>query len=515
VFGKLMAGDRGLLARRGPTLAAFVAAVAAVPSLRLPLLSDDWAHVAGAAEGLFRHTPYGYFRPLCAVTYWIEWQIWGSAPVAYHLGNLVLAAAAAALVVVLIRRYTGDGLLAGAAGLLFALHPYHTENVAWIAARSDLLSGLLFLWAALAYDRWRDTLRRLPVAPLILYEAAMLAKESAVILPGLLLVLGVFDSHRRPRLAEWMRGYLPLLGLGLVHFLLLRPQALGELAFGPLQWIGAWKRNLLFFSTSAILPPQTEFLEARPLLWWIAAAVIAGALLVAARAGSGRIPPVIWPAAAAFVVLLGPSLISFQQRFFFLPSAAAAVVLGALLLAAGRRVGGVVAGLLVIGWSVAAVELWTGWYTAGRASVRFMNGLVQASMTAGVDEIVVAAMPHRVHGTPVRTDFTKVLPVAGGRAVTVHSAAEIDYPTDRADALAEPRASAIRRGPGYVEVRLQIVRGRYSGYVWPPLPTDSDRLDEDWATILVQDAGELLVRIPDKPGRMAYVWIRGRFEPLY
>ena len=155
-----MAGDRGLLARRGPMLAAFVAAVAAAPSLWLPLLSADWAHVAGAAEGLFRHTPYGYFRPLCAVTYWIEWQIWGSAPIAYHLGSLILAAAAAALVVVLIRRYTNDAVLAGAAGLLFALHPYHSENVAWIAARSDLLSGLLLLWAALAYDRWRDTLPR-------------------------------------------------------------------------------------------------------------------------------------------------------------------------------------------------------------------------------------------------------------------------------------------------------------------------------------------------------------------
>jgi len=510
-----MASDRGFPAKHGPMLAAFVAAVAAVPSLRLPLLSDDWAHVAGAAEGLIRQTPYGYFRPLCSVTYWIEWQIWGLTPVAYHLGNLVLAAAAAALLVVLIRRYTGDAVLAGAAGVLFALHPYHSENVAWIAARSDLLSGLLLLWAALAYDRWRDTLRRLPVAPLILYEAAMLAKESAVVLPGLLLVLGVFDRKRRASIAEWMRGYLPLLGLGLVHFLLLRPQALGELAFGPLKWIGAWKRNLLLFSSSAILPPKTEFLVAWPLLSWTVAAVIVGALLVAARVGSGRIPRVIWPAAAAFLVLLGPSLISFQQRFFFLPSAAAAVALAALLLAARRRVGLLVAGLLVIGWSVAAVELWTGWYTAGRASARFMNDLVQASMPAGVDEIVVAAMPHRVHGTPVRTDFTKALPVAGGRAVTVHAAAEIDYPTDRADALAEPRASAIRRGPGYAEVRLRIVRGRYSGYVWPPLPADSDRLEEDWATIFVQDAGELRVRIPDKPGRMAYVWAHGSLEPLF
>ncbi len=500
---------------RGPLLAASVAAVAAAPSLCLPLLSDDWGHLAGAAEGLFWQTPYGYFRPLCAVTYWIEWRIWGSAPVAYHLGSLILAAATAALVVVLIRRYTDDAVLAGAAGLLFALHPYHSENVAWIAARSDLLSALLLLWAALAYDRWRDTLRQLPVLPLMLYEAALLSKESAVVLPGLLLVVGLFDRKRRPSIAEWMRGYLPLLCVALVHFLLLRPLALGDVGLAPLKWIGAWKSNLLFFSSAAILPAQTEFLGARPLLWWTVAALIAVALLVAARVGSGRIPPVVWPAAAAFVVLLGPSLISFQQRFFFLPSAAAALVLAALLRAAGRRVGAIAAGLLVIGWSVAAVELWTGWYAAGRASDRFMSELVRASMPAGVDEIVVAGMPHRVHGTPVRTDFTKVMTVAGGRPVSVRAAAEIDYPTDRADALADPRASAITRGPGYAEVRLQVVRGRYSGYVWPPLPAAGERLEEDWATTSVGEAGELRIRIPEKPGRVAYVWVRGALEPLF
>lgn len=507
-----MTGD--LPAKHGPALAASVAAVAGLPSLGLPLLSDDWAHLAGAAENLILETPYGYFRPLCQLTYWLEWQLFGLTPAAYHLGNLVLAASAAALVVVLIRRYTGDAFLAGIAGLFFALHPYHSENVAWIAARSDLLSGLLVIGAALAYDRWRDTSRGLPVLPLILYEAAMLAKENAVVLPGLLLVLGIFDSKRRPAIREWLRGYLPLVAIGLAHFLLLRPQALGDLAFGPLKWIDAWKRNLLFFSSSALLPAKTEFLVDRPLLTWIVAAFVAGALLVAARVVSGRIPPVIWPAAAAFVVLLGPSLISFQQRFLFLPGAAAALALAALLRAAGKRVGIAIACVLLVGWSVATVELWNGWYTAGRASTRFMNDLVQASLRDDVNEIVVAAMPHRVHGTPVRTEFSRALPLAGGRKVVVHAAGEIDYPNELSDALAKPRESAVERRADYSEVRLQIPRERYSGYVWPPLPPDGDRLDEDWGTIFVQNPDTLRIRIPRQPGRAAYLWTRGGLEAL-
>ncbi|PYT16501.1 MAG: hypothetical protein DMF51_04610, partial [Acidobacteria bacterium] len=36
---------------RGPTLAAMLAAVATLPGLWLPFLSDDWAHLAAVAEG--------------------------------------------------------------------------------------------------------------------------------------------------------------------------------------------------------------------------------------------------------------------------------------------------------------------------------------------------------------------------------------------------------------------------------------------------------------------------------
>ena len=62
---------------------------------------------------------------------------------------------------------------------------------------------------------------------------------------------------------------------------------------------------------------------------------------------------------------------------------------------------------------------------------------------------------------------------------------------------------------------MKIVRARYSGYVWPRLPEDSDRLEQDWATIFVLGDGELRVRIPDKPGRVAYVWVEGALEPLF
>src|SRR2546427_3920237 len=151
-FGRTRAG---LGDWRDPTLAAMLAAVAGLPGLWLPFLADDWAHLAAVAGGLALRTPFGYYRPLCMIIYWLDRLVWGLSPSLFHLTNLVLIGASAALVVVLIRRYTGDPALAGAAGILFSLHPYHIESAAWIAALADPLFSLLFLGAALAYDRWR------------------------------------------------------------------------------------------------------------------------------------------------------------------------------------------------------------------------------------------------------------------------------------------------------------------------------------------------------------------------
>jgi len=54
------------------------------------------------------------------------------------------------------KRMFGDRMLAFGAAALFAVHPIHTESVAWIAAVTDLeltfsiysRSGFFWLWAA-------------------------------------------------------------------------------------------------------------------------------------------------------------------------------------------------------------------------------------------------------------------------------------------------------------------------------------------------------------------------------
>src|SRR5262245_60069457 len=114
-------------------LAALAAAAAGLPALALPFLADDWLNLAAVVEGVFRRTAYGYFRPFYLGTYWLDWQLSGLSPAFFHLTNLLLICGAVALMVVLIERYTADASLAGLAGLLLALHPFHVHNAAWIA----------------------------------------------------------------------------------------------------------------------------------------------------------------------------------------------------------------------------------------------------------------------------------------------------------------------------------------------------------------------------------------------
>ncbi len=501
-----------------PALAAIVSAGAALPGLWLPFLSDDWAHLANAAERPALRTPFGYFRPLCMTSFWLDRCIGGLSPLLFHLTNLLLVSAAAALVVVLIRRYTGEEALARTAGVLFALHPYHVECAAWIAARVDPLFSVFFIWAALSYDRWRSHLRVVPVGALLLFEGALLAKETAVSLPVFLLVLGLCERSRRPGPQEWLRGYLPLAGLAVAHFLIIRPAALGGAGLSVLDGIGVhWIKNLLRFAASSVLPTHTESFEGRPVLWGGLAVLVTCTLVFLARRPSGRIPSQVWAAVPAFIVLLGPSMISFQERYLFLPSAASALALAALLRAAGGLARALAVALLVPAWLLSSYAHWAGWVDAGRAGNRLASDLVRASLRPEVREIVVANLPHRVHGAPVNADFSAAVTLSGGRPVRVRYATAIDYPGPRADALDGSPRVAIRYPPPFAEISLRLDDRRFSRLVRPIPPAAGSHLETDWGSVDFDGARGLRVRIaPTAAGdRAAYVWVSGRLEALF
>ena len=141
------------------------------------------------------------YRPVTILSFAANHAVGGLRPFGYRVVNLMLHALAAALVLLLARRVLGGLSPAAAvdpalvAGLLFALHPIHTEALGLVVGRSEILAAVGTLGAVLLFlgarDRaaagddtgaaWRDGLAVLSFA------LGFLAKENAVAAPLIVL----------------------------------------------------------------------------------------------------------------------------------------------------------------------------------------------------------------------------------------------------------------------------------------------------------------------------------------
>ncbi len=158
-------------------------------------VTDYWYKYIGTSADLY--------RPLTIASYALNFMIAGLNSSAFHAVNVVLHAAVCALVVILIDALLRDRLLALVCGLLFATHPIHAEAVTGIVGRAEILTALFLLLALYLHAR-QYTLRGvgqtvwLPVAGLA-YFCALLSKETAIVGPGLLLLVDVVGRMRRRR----------------------------------------------------------------------------------------------------------------------------------------------------------------------------------------------------------------------------------------------------------------------------------------------------------------------------
>ena len=94
------------------------------------------------------------YRPLCVLTFRINYILGRLNPFGYHLGNIMLHALVTATFTFLARSVTDRELTACVAGALFAAHPVHTEAVAGVVGRAELLACLFYLLALLSYKRY-------------------------------------------------------------------------------------------------------------------------------------------------------------------------------------------------------------------------------------------------------------------------------------------------------------------------------------------------------------------------
>ena len=150
----------------------------------------------------------GPVRPVLMFTYWVNTRISMEDTSSYHVFNVLIHALVGIFVFLVIRRLlewagaekSSRTPLAAFGALLFLLHPLQAESVAYISGRSDSLCGMFSCasFAAFLYRRstaisWAGVL---PV--LLLFAAAVLTKQQAVVLPALFVLTDFWWNPQFP-----------------------------------------------------------------------------------------------------------------------------------------------------------------------------------------------------------------------------------------------------------------------------------------------------------------------------
>ncbi|MBI5542212.1 MAG: tetratricopeptide repeat protein [Bacteroidia bacterium] len=133
---------------------------------------------------------YGYwssaddlYRPLSLVMFAAEWQLWPDNPKPGHVINVLLYSLACMLLFLTLRKifYKFNVFLPFIATIIFALHPVHTEVVANIKSRDEILSFFfLVLTLRFVIEYINSSKKKWLIIGMISYFLAFLSKESAI-----------------------------------------------------------------------------------------------------------------------------------------------------------------------------------------------------------------------------------------------------------------------------------------------------------------------------------------------
>jgi len=171
----------------------------------------------------------GHYRPLLVTSYALNYAAGGLSPLGYHVVNLIFHIGSAFLVYLISRSLLGVSLsirqevgidkvgpmspsivTSAIAGLIFAVHPFNSEVVNYITARSSVMCAFFYLLSFYCWVRYRES-RKGPqksswrigdsgyggshafyIASFLSFVLSILTKEIAVTLPSILLLYDLY-----------------------------------------------------------------------------------------------------------------------------------------------------------------------------------------------------------------------------------------------------------------------------------------------------------------------------------
>ncbi|MBN1663997.1 MAG: hypothetical protein JW943_10395 [Deltaproteobacteria bacterium] len=138
-----------------------------------------------------------FFRPLSALSLWIDYKLWPNWPSLMHLHSMLWYAALVAAATVLYRRFMGLTVIAGLAALFFAVDHSHALPAAWLANRYALLATFFGILCLLSYDKWRhEGGKQHGILCPVYFALALLSGELALAVGAYLFAYALFLDGR-------------------------------------------------------------------------------------------------------------------------------------------------------------------------------------------------------------------------------------------------------------------------------------------------------------------------------
>lgn len=297
--------------------------------------------VSGDSVGTYLSNPY--YRPVATVTFALDSAAWGDDPFGFHLTNLLLHLAACLALYATIRLMRSPPVGAFLAALLFAVHPAHSEPVAYVSARADLICALFMLVSFACH--LKDAARRSHAWRVASYGAFLVA-IFAKITAGVLMPLIAVHFLAQARRPGWWKDMLPYAVIA-AFFLAVRNEVVemsewSEVPFverlasaGP--FLVEYFRNALFPTALKVfydLPFRGSFADPAVVGSWAAvAAAVAGIAFLFRRAHRDIAFGLTWFLAGllpvcGIVIVLVPAHLA--DRYLYVPLIGLAIAIGAV-----------------------------------------------------------------------------------------------------------------------------------------------------------------------------------------
>ncbi len=325
-----------------------------------------WAldFVSPKAYGAAMITP-PMFRPLRNISYRVDWMIAGPHPAWWHAHNILLHALNGVLLFALLRRVApwltsllgkeppsiSPSTLAFLAALTWAVHPVHTESVAWVKSRDELLFALwsiiCLLFIALGAAGLMRSLHAW-VGGVCACGLALLSKEMAVSLP-LILILWAWCARRDSFAWRFILSAAIAMGALVAIFVAWRHRVLGTTAMCD-YLSGSFAHEMLTMVRAAaryvtltlwpahLVADYAHFEPTRSLAegrWWLALSILVATIALAFV--MRRREPLITVGILWFWIALLPvsnvipTMQYLAERFLYFPLSGAALAFYGLL----------------------------------------------------------------------------------------------------------------------------------------------------------------------------------------